>query len=1599
MAPLGCFFYINPYQSMQESHLNQPNAPIGQLDFDTDVTSIDNKDYRYALNIRNGYGAVQGVVTNVKGNDLVAYTLPAGNNVCIGTCEDKRGQSVLYFVFNSGGNHQILQYFPTKITIPNPYGTIEKVASGSVLNFSSNWLITHAELVNGELLYWTDAYTDENLIVGNPPRKINVKKGNIVGKLLEYEVYAGLPDQNQFIDAITNSVLLTITIFNRITNAVVATNVVGSTTLFAYANDPEGFLAFLVDNININLNAYLLADYCTCKMSVKVLSADNYLTITETNNNQPDFLFVSTNHYPFNLQEQHFDLLKYPPYFESVATYFGDNTITYNYVSRNMFQFNVRYWFDDGEKSKWSPISLIPLNIDIVGNMIEAFNAIKIDFTDSRLNDPNSLCIIRKVELAFRESNNDVFKSIKILEVCEIGINQQFIVFRNDQLFTTVESDDATVADGVQALALFDAVPILAGCLESSADAKGNTRIFVGSNLENYDPLDCIDMNFEVTVEPTDPCLCTIRGVVRVMTWQPTSGSPDTWALVPNVYGVAPIKVLNFKDRVLDGFVVYLAGTPYFAVSDSPNDGSGTGIFEIKNVPKGKYILRVASYKCRFDDSLGRIHNLANGLEWQRTSSPTREVAGSSLQPGGKRFERFIDLTGFAGGLFDLSTQPGFGTVDIINLTTLVNYTGGGFRSMITVEYYFLDNEGKIDSPDTNYFVRQSAIAAELQTIINNASITTASIDLQLEPIDFNGYGFALYSGIGANTLTFVHQILCADSPSTQRIFAPAAYTGGYYELFSNNLSNTPGVILNGGEFMLFNNDKIFTEQNKSSIQGRVFDTLGNPVANTLVVLEANTRWVKTNQFGYYSIVFYCQYNDNFRTPGFSRLFTTYLPDTCYDYPILNSNVLTNAGFFFVNIDFDTPFVGPNPTFTNGFVFGLPQSGPANNGAGRFLKSGGVYRVGLVYEDRGNRKNTVSESRTKLTIPFHTVIGSYSKPVAVWRIDHIPPIWATHYRIVRTRETTYARYLHTPAIKVRYVRIGNSVDTPIDTSFANGDATHILLGIGSNLESAQPTDPILWFYKTTDDFGYLAQLKDRVRLILNEQGVIATTGQILEFEITGQYLENDIYYVVIENATLLQEIKTGWLLELFTPKQNEEAVFYEVGETYVILNAGLPNRAHAGSIQDQIPGVQPASGQYKGGDTYWRIEDFAVNADFVTNYVLERQNLSWKFPSNNSDIGRPNIIDKDFFQQFYPDIIRFSELFLPGTLINGLSSFRLIDKQGIDQRCGILKRLIVVREAMLAVCQFKIQPIYVGKDNLLDLSGQSNIGRSDQILNLAVQLKEDYGTHNPESIVEDEGTVYGFDIYKGIAWRYSTNGLFPISDYKAVNYFNAKGQQLLPLPRQQTRVFGGFERFYKNYLVSFVPVGEIPGETIGFDEPKNGWCSFFSFIPEMYGKFGKKLVSFVNGALWLHDLDTVPRNNFYGVQHTSKVQFVSNLHTRATKLWYNIDIQADKLWFASELLIPPNDPYQAGMRSMLLANKFVNREGVWMADFLRDMNDTQAVFFNIPNTALREVTALLRGRPLRGEVLIVTLELATPGVAVLLKRADIEFVLSMDTKG
>lgn len=157
------------------------------------------------------------------------------------------------------------------------------------------------------------------------------------------------------------------------------------------------------------------------------------------------------------------------------------------------------------------------------------------------------------------------------------------------------------------------------------------------------------------------------------------------------------------------------------------------------------------------------------------------------------------------------------------------------------------------------------------------------------------------------------------------------------------------------------------------------------------------------------------------------------------------------------------------------------------------------------------------------------------------------------------------------------------------------------------------------------------------------------------------------------------------------------------------------------------------------------------------------------------------------------------------------------------------------------------------------------------------------------------------------------------------------------------------------------------GTTIAFNEDANKWVSYFSYIPEFMCKFIDDFFAFKNGAIWQQNVNPI-RNNFFGVQYTSKISFYVNLSPTEVKSYFSMRQKSNSVWSAEnngDIYIYPTEGKPDGQSSRLKKGRFRNLQGDWFADFLRDLSDPRFV---------TEEEALFKGAQLQGNVMKVTLE-------------------------
>jgi hypothetical protein len=96
-------------------------------------------------------------------------------------------------------------------------------------------------------------------------------------------------------------------------------------------------------------------------------------------------------------------------------------------------------------------------------------------------------------------------------------------------------------------------------------------------------------------------------------------------------------------------------------------------------------------------------------------------------------------------------------------------------------------------------------------------------------------------------------------------------------------------------------------------------------------------------------------------------------------------------------------------------------------------------------------------------------------------------------------------------------------------------------------------------------------------------------------------------------------------------------------------------------------------------------------------------------------------------------------------------------------------------------------------------------------------------------------------------------------------------------------------------------------------------------------------ISFMGGDVWIHNSDAVPRNSFFGEQKYSEVGIVANEKADLIKVLDSIGIHSDGQWEVVSVTIPKTLNFPNGMYSKIPKGRFKKRDGIWSAEFLRNM--------------------------------------------------------------
>jgi hypothetical protein len=657
---------------------------------------------------------------------------------------------------------------------------------------------------------------------------------------------------------------------------------------------------------------------------------------------------------------------------------------------------------------------------------------------------------------------------------------------------------------------------------------------------------------------------------------------------------------------------------------------------------------------------------------------------------------------------------------------------------------------------------------------------------------------------------------------------------------------------------------------------------------------------------------------------------------------------------YFAHRDFDTY---PSSEFVTFGDFTITGSGSDVDITGlptsqtRTFKSASRYNVGVQFYDFAMRKcGVITKTRNQdyelidmtVSIPDRGYTGSNLQTFISWGLTpgtqlEIPE-WAKYYSIVRTDNLDTRYFIQgktkdiTTGEELSYATKNASTgDYTISATKLTHDST--VVGISLDLETM-----------LNDGFGYIYEEAngDVVKLYKD-------SGEKYILKVIGQQGR----YIILEPKNIGDLTNELWIYEIRRPyKQSGSETFYE-SNIYAINNWGKSNRSYS-----------VVSGAILG-DTF-------IYAD------KEYMNLRNDFRNTWSrNLGRACFIDP-IGQVYKPNGIRWSNTFVPGSQINGLSSFEAIDFKDAPVELGPINKLQTTSKTqsegnvMLAIGQNYTASMYLGETSVVDNAGQSLLSTSGAVIGTINVLKGRFGTTVPTSVVEYDGNVYWADVLNECIVRYSGNGLFAISDLGMRNYFRSYFKALKSSINeyditQSPYMYGGYNPATDEYIISFIPVDEspeqypdgsasrysdikmmyktgTPAKSIAYSASQERWSSFYSHSgPYVY--FGGKMYSFVkpngwvsvfppvyeSGGLFVFDKDSTI-NSLGGAVKDSFITFPVNEAPNNIKIYQAISVEGDTAPTSTyvETFTPNNQV------TNMVASDYVNREDMLYTEILRD---------------------------------------------------------------
>ncbi len=631
----------------------------------------------------------------------------------------------------------------------------------------------------------------------------------------------------------------------------------------------------------------------------------------------------------------------------------------------------------------------------------------------------------------------------------------------------------------------------------------------------------------------------------------------------------------------------------------------------------------------------------------------------------------------------------------------------------------------------------------------------------------------------------------------------------------------------------------------------------------------------------------------------------------------------------------------------------------------KVLKQGAIHSCGLVYMDDSRRASSiVGQDQMKAYVPFMTEDTEYGSLLPNHRfslkfiINHKPPSWATKYMVVYQGSNISTFWCARSDVSIIYgsgfqgLRIFEWYDKMKEQwedfsqepyEFQEGDRAR-LLGIADfSADNFVPADEFI-------DVPVLG-LKNR---------------EVME---DGELVEKEPYVMVtLPSGYSYSGDESVW--EIYRPKKTDDMLFYETGQVWDISETGN-GFVHEGNT-DQVLDIDgnvttSAVVNVDFGDAYKYMMPFFETATRVLTFMENPYSAIFGSKYKIEDLGFPKVFDEFLKNKRLNNRYRYGGSLQLGTKNNQIADFEYGDYGDLEGNYGIINGLEKVGFVLKLLQSHRVWSIYIKRTSSFNPDGSESLILTDAILGTKRPDSQIWGLQDRGAVAVHERHMYFWDRSRGLILRDSANGLFPISDYKMINYF--RDLSFDAAADMQCRI--GFNEAYDEVYFCFYEEGGSDNKIVVFleDQQRPRWTHEIEIECSGIANIGNRLFTFLGNIIdsWFNDTSY---SGFLRAEYPDpEFEFVVNVDPEKVKRWRALSYDASHKFYApnvGDISTPANDNYGSGMETRLLEASVKSKEGVYYASIKNDANTPGAADV---------AEAIVNGRPLRGKTIKIKLTL------------------------